>query len=137
MISMIAFDTNILIYTYDQTDLRRKRIATDLLKNTRDGVLLWQVACEFISASRKLTQQGLTADQAWDYLSRQLRVFPLVTPTMGVLGRARKLHADAGCSFWDAMIFAACLEAGVERIYSEDLPGCPVRGLEIVNPFAS
>lgn len=40
-------------------------------------------------------------------------------------------------AFWDAMIYAACLEAGVERIYSEDLPGCPVTGLEVVNPFNS
>ena len=37
---------------------------------------------------------------------------------------------------WDAMIVAACLECGVQRLYSEDLPGRVVRGpLEIVNPF--
>jgi predicted nucleic acid-binding protein len=41
-----------------------------------------------------------------------------------------------GWSFWDAMIVSACLECGVTRLYSEDLPGSAVRGpLEIVNPF--
>ena len=33
-------------------------------------------------------------------------------------------------------VAAACLECGVTRLYSEDLPGRAVRGpLEIVNPF--
>ena len=34
------------------------------------------------------------------------------------------------------MIVAACLESGVTRLYSEDVPGQTVREpLEIVNPF--
>jgi len=33
------------------------------------------------------------------------------------------------------MIIAACLECGVTRLYSEDLPGRAIRGLEVVNPF--
>jgi len=34
------------------------------------------------------------------------------------------------------MLFAACLEAGVTRLYSEDVPGAAIPNLEIVNPFA-
>ena len=57
-------------------------------------------------------------------------------PASSVLDRARSLHVDHQWSFWDAMIVAACLEAGVTRLYSEDLPGRkPPEGLEIVNPF--
>lgn len=113
---MIAFDTNVLIYAYDKADLRRKRIAADLLRNTPDGVLLWQVACEFISASRKLAPRGLTPEKAWKYLSRQLRAFPLVLPHRAVLDKARELHVQSGIAFWDAVIFAACLDSGVQRI---------------------
>jgi predicted nucleic acid-binding protein len=37
----------------------------------------------------------------------------------------------------DAPITAACLDAGVTRLYSEDLPGRkPPQPLEILNPFA-
>jgi len=40
-------------------------------------------------------------------------------------------------SYWDAMIVAACLEAGVTKLYSEDSFGYDnIDGLEIVNPFA-
>jgi hypothetical protein len=39
-------------------------------------------------------------------------------------------------SFRDAKIVAVCLECGVTRLYSEDLPGrAPPGPLEIVNPF--
>jgi predicted nucleic acid-binding protein len=41
---MIAIDTNVLIYACDQADVRRQKIALDLISNARDGVLLWQVA---------------------------------------------------------------------------------------------
>ena len=44
----------------------RQQIALDLITNTEDGVLLWQIACEFVSASRKLSKQGFTSTHAWN-----------------------------------------------------------------------
>ena len=133
---MIALDTNVLIYACDKADLKRQQIALDLIANAQDGVLPWQVACEFVAASRKLRSQGFTMGDAWERLADYMALFPLVLPTAGALERARILHAEEGWSFWDAMIVAACLECGVTRLYSEDLPGRGVRGgLEIVNPF--
>jgi predicted nucleic acid-binding protein len=133
---MIALDTNILIYACDKADLRRQTVALDLVARATDGVMLWQVACEFVAASRKLRSQGFTAADAWDRLAEYLAIFPLILPTGGVFERARICHTLNGWSFWDAMIVAACLECGVARLYSEDLPGQGVPGsLEIVNPF--
>jgi len=57
---MIAVDTNVLIYACNQADQRRQQIALDPITGSSDGVLLWQVACEFLSASRKLNKQGFT-----------------------------------------------------------------------------
>jgi hypothetical protein len=62
---MIAFDTNSLLYACDRADPSRQQIAIDLIANSRDGVLLWQVACEFVAASRKLGGQGFTPSNAW------------------------------------------------------------------------
>lgn len=111
-------------------------MALDLVSSAEDGVLLWQVACEFVAASRKLRSQGFTTLDAWDRLADYLTIFPLILPAARTFGRARILHEKDGWSFWDAMIVAACLECGVTRLYSEDLPGRAVPGpLEIVNPF--
>jgi predicted nucleic acid-binding protein len=132
-----TFDTNILIYAADHRDPEKQSAAIGLLRVSLDAVLLWQVACEFISASRKLQAHGFTLARAWRQLEHYLRVYPLELPEPAVLDNAKALHINHGWSFWDAMIVAACNQAGVARLYSEDLPGGPAPGrLEIVNPFA-
>ena len=117
-------------------DSRRQQIAIDLVANSSDGVLLWQVACEFVAASRKLSAQGFTASDAWNRLAEFLGVLPLALPTPGVLERGRTLHMIHRVSFWDALILAACADAGVETLYTEDIPGVPMlETLRVVNPF--
>jgi predicted nucleic acid-binding protein len=96
---MIAFDTNVLLYACDRADSRRQKIAIDLIANTRDGVLLWQVACEFVAASRKLSAQGFTASDAWNRLTEFRSLLPLTLPTPGVLERGQRLHVTHGVSF--------------------------------------
>jgi len=134
---MIAIDTNVLIYCCDRRDPRRQQISLDLVEGTANGVLPWQVACEFIAASRKLAEQGFTAAEAWKRLAEFLAIFPLIMPTPAVLERARTLHLQQQWAFWDATLVSACIESGVTRLYSEDLPGrAKVESIEIVSPFA-
>ena len=133
---MIAVDTNVLIYACDHADPRRQKVALDLITNAQDGVLLWQVACEFLSASRKLDKRGFTPTDAWNRLAEFRDLLPLVLPTDGNLARAKELHLTRGASLWDALIIAACAEAGVDTLYSEDLPGFDdFQGVRVVNPF--
>jgi len=133
---MIAVDTNVLIYACDQAEPRRQKVALDLVTNSSDGVLIWQVACEFLSASRKLSKQGFTPIHAWNRLAEFRDVLPLVLPTDAILARAKELHIAHGASLWDALIVAACVEAGVEILYSEDVPGFDnFEGVRVVNPF--
>jgi predicted nucleic acid-binding protein len=133
---MIAFDTNVLIYACDKADPARQATAFELISNIADSVIPWQVACEFIAASRKLERQGFTAVDAWARLADFMAVFRLVIPaSSAVLDRARGLHLTRRVAFWDAMIMASCLDAGVKVLYSEDLPGGDVEGLSVVNPF--
>src|SRR5437588_11718017 len=110
---MVAFDTKILIYSRDSADLRRQVIALDLIASLSDGVLLWQVACEFVAASRKLAAFGLTADQAWREVKKARSLWTTTLPDWRVADRAEELMKRFSLSFWDAMIVAACLEAGV------------------------
>ena len=133
---MTGFDTNVLIYSCDKADNRRQQRALEILYSAHDGVLLWQVAAEFVAASRKLAAQGFTASHAWARLREFLDVLPLIVPSPKLLEYAQTLHLDQGLSFWDAMIIGACLDCGVSTLYSEDLPGRAVEPkLRIVNPF--
>ena len=133
---MTAFDTNVLIYSCDRANVERQHRAFDVIAGTPDGVLLWQVAAEFIAASRKLVSQGFTSEHAWARLDEFMGVLKLVVPSPGVWAHAKSLHRDQGVSFWDAMIIGACMDCGVDVLLSEDLPGRRIESkIRIVNPF--
>jgi hypothetical protein len=78
-----------------------------------------------------LASLGLPPEEAWARLAGFLAVFPLILPSTGVLDRARRLHVESKLSFRDSLIVAASLEAGVETLFSEDLPGRIVPGLRV------
>jgi len=135
---MNALDTNILLYAHDPRDATKQTIAVSLIQSLTDGALLWQVACEYLAASRKLEPFGYNRLRAWQDIQDLRRVWTIILPSWDVLDRAEKLMNAYSLSFWDAMIIAACLEGGVNRLYSEDFDAYPrIDGLEIVNPFKS
>jgi len=133
---MNAVDTNVLIYVHDPRDAEKQATALALLESLSEGALLWQVACEYLAASRKLEPFGYSRSQAWQDVQRLRRIWATVLPDWSALDRAERLMDTLSLSFWDALIIAACLEAGVTRLYSEDLGGYPnPNGLQLINPF--
>jgi predicted nucleic acid-binding protein len=132
---MNAVDTNILIYVNDPRDPVKQGIAASLVSSLTDGVLLWQVACEYLAASRKLEPLGYDRAQAWQYVRDLQQVWHTVLPTWNVLNRAEDLLNRFSLSYWDAMIVAACLEANVQTLYTEDFGYSIIDGLSIQNPF--
>jgi predicted nucleic acid-binding protein len=113
---MNAVDTNVLLYVHDPRDRDKQVKAAAMLQSLTDGVLLWQVACEYIAASRKLEPLGYNRAQAWRDIGDLRRVWTTLLPSWSLLERAERLLDSYSLSFWDAMIIAACLEAGVTRI---------------------
>lgn len=132
---MNAVDTNVLLYACDSRDTAKQARAISLIGSLRDTVLPWQAACEFIASSRKLAPYGFTQEHAWARLATLVKLFPLLLPSTASLDRARVLHVEGRIAFWDATLIATCIEGGVSRLYSEDVPGGQVPGIEIVNPF--
>jgi predicted nucleic acid-binding protein len=133
---MNAVDTNILIYVHDYRETDKREIAESLIETLADAVLLWQVACEYVAASRKLEPFGYSRRKAWEDLRKIRSVWATQLPTWNVLSRAEDLTQRYSLSSWDALIIAACLEGGVTRFYSEDFDkSVESEGLEIVNPF--
>jgi predicted nucleic acid-binding protein len=98
--------------------------------------LLWQVACEFLSASRKLEPLGCTPAQAWEDIQDLHAVWKTILPSWNTLAHAQSLCQRHSISHWDALLLSACREAGIARLYSEGLDTHDgLDGLEIVNPF--
>lgn len=132
---MNAVDTNILLYVNDPRDPTKQGIASSLVSRLTDGVLLWQVACEYLAAIRKLEPLGYDRTQAYQYIRDLQQVWYTVLPTWSIIERAEKLMNHFSLSHWDSMIITACLEANVQTLYTEDFGYSNIDGLEIVNPF--
>lgn len=135
---MDAVDTNVLIYSRDPRDPQKQAAANALLASLTDGVLLWQVACEYIAASRKLEKFGYDVGQAMADVADMRTAWETPLPTWKVIDRAEQLLKRYSLSFWDALLVAACLEAGVTRLYTEDFDdSLRAEGLEVINPFTA
>ena len=132
---MNAVDTNVLIYVNDSRDPGKQAIAASLVAGLTDGVLIWQVACEYLAASRKLEPLGYDRVQAYQYIRDLQQVWYTVLPTWTILNRAEDLLNRFSLSYWDAMIVAVCLEANVQTLYTEDFGYSSIDRLGIVNPF--
>lgn len=115
-------------------------MATDLLNRlAQEGqtVLLWQPLGELVNQlTRWLHQKQLDRADLVRFTEQIQRMFPLVMPTPAVLDRALDLAGRYSLSHWDSMLLAACLEAGIETLYTEDI-GAPrkIDALALVNPF--
>jgi predicted nucleic acid-binding protein len=133
---MNAVDTNILIYVHDRRNVKKQAIAESLVRTLPQCVLLWQVACEYIAASRRLEPFGYSKEKAWVDIHKLRALWVTQLPTWEMFERTEQLLTRYSLSSWDALIIAACLEAGVSRLYSEDFDSsAKAEGLGIVNPF--
>ncbi len=132
------FDTNVLVYLFDDDNPEKKKRAAELFSATvRDGaaVLSTQVLQEFyVTVTRKLAVP-LSLDAAYRAL-QDLSVLPLISIDEQLILSAARMSQNDSFSFWDALIVQAALEAGAESLYSEDMQHDRViAGLRIVNPF--
>jgi predicted nucleic acid-binding protein len=139
---MNAVDTNVFIYALDTDEPVKQAKALDLFQRlsqtSGSTVLPWQVAGELLSNLRKRETDGrIAADELESRFRKVLAMFPLAIPGVQVFSTYFRLRSRFSLSHWDSMLLAACKEAGVTMLYSEDMdPGTDYEGLTIVNPFA-
>jgi predicted nucleic acid-binding protein len=133
---MNAVDTNVLIYVHDPRDPRKQSIATELVREITNCALLWQVACEYVAASRKLQAFGFGPQDAWNDLRRLHTLWQSVLPNWTHHLKCESLMQGHSLSFWDALLLATAIEEGIGTLYSEDLASVgQIPGIKIINPF--
>jgi predicted nucleic acid-binding protein len=131
-------DTNILIYAHDVDAREKHTVAKEALSELwtdRAGFLSAQVLQEFyVNVTRKLSKPLLKK-----YARAVVDNYTIwcVDTTAAEIAVAFRIEDEARIGFWDALICAAALKTGAERILSEDLnAGQKIAGIRVVNPFA-
>jgi len=140
---MNAIDTNVLAYLFDPNEPVKQRRANEfvlgLLSESEECVLLWQVGVELVACLRKYQMKGfLSAEDVKIRFQEMVNSFRLQLPTASLFELSFTLHERYSLSHWDSLLLAACRDAGVTRLYSEDLQhGGVYDGVVVENPFLS
>jgi len=99
------------------------------------GVLSTQILQEFFVTVTSKISPSLNNVVAEDIL-KKLSKWDVVTNSMKTIFSAIELQRQNKFSFWDSLVIASALEAGVVTIMSEDLSdGQKIKGVTIHNPF--
>ena len=136
---MNAIDTNVLIYSLDVTEPVKSAQAIALIHRLRSSSLVvpWQVAVESLACLRRWENVGrISRFNVESYLKSYLLPLPIRLPKVDVLTSALQLSAKYSLSHYDSLLIAACIEAGVDTLYTEDLSHNAVYdSVRVFNPF--
>jgi predicted nucleic acid-binding protein len=132
------FDTNVLVYLFDNSEPEKKARAQEVLDReiaAGRAALSTQVLQEFyVNVTRKLASP-LPSEVA-EARVRDFSRLPLVRVNAPLILAAIARSRRMGFSYWDALILEAALAAGADRLLTEDLQhGQEIEGLRVENPF--
>lgn len=130
-------DTNVLVYTLDPRDPRKRERARSLLEKLLElgrGAIPAQVLAELANvALRKL---DLPADDAYGLIERLETIFPVYPLTPAIVLEALRGVRDHQLSYFDAQVWAAAKLHQADVVLSEDFAaGSTVEGIRFLDPF--
>lgn len=128
----IFFDTNTLLYLLSADTKKADWVSKNIQQS---NVISVQVLNEFTSASlRKIKITNTELDEFLDLFSSTFSIRPL---DMDTFETGLSVSRRYGYQHYDSMIIAAALQAGCERLYSEDMQHRQIiaKKLQILNPF--
>jgi predicted nucleic acid-binding protein len=132
-------DTNIFVYSFDQSAPAKAQKAARLIRDaltTQKGVISYQVVQEFFNVALKRFSRPMQAADAAQYLNAVFRPLLAVHSSQALYGEALYLHAQNGLAWYDSLIVSAAIQARCDILFSEDLQhGQKIAGLQIRNPF--
>jgi predicted nucleic acid-binding protein len=131
-------DANVLVYSRDLRDVRKREAARVLLGRLwedQTGRISVQVLNEFYAVATGKLRALLAADEVWDDIETLIAWNPLQID-VPLLHQARSVEARFRLSWWDALIVAAAQLQGCRILYSEDLQhGAVYDSVQVRNPF--
>src|SRR5438874_1976389 len=114
-------DSNVILYCFD-VDEAKRRVAGPLVASAvnADARISFQVVQEVLYVLMRRAGPGEGEDEAGRVLSEVLWPLCRIMPSEALYRRGFAIRARYGYGFYDALIIAAALEAGCDRLLSED-----------------
>ena len=132
-------DTNILVYSFEETESGKKEISRHLISRalgTDQGLISCQVVQEFMYVALNKWQVPMTSQMMESCLDTVLNPLCRIFPSPSIWREALDVSRRTTYRFYDSMIVAAALQSDVDILYSEDLQhGRTLGRMAVVNPF--
>lgn len=132
-------DTNILVYSFDEKEKAKQKIAINLIGQALEtglGIISFQVIEEFLNVATRKFVKPLTTPDAQTYLQKILIPLCQVYPDSELYQETLFIAKSNGYSFYDSLILASAIRGNCTKIYTEELhDGQKIASLSIVNPF--
>jgi predicted nucleic acid-binding protein len=130
----VFLDSNILVYSYSNSEIQKQGIARQLIadSNSYISTQVLQELCNIVTRKFKFTY-----DQAASAIKESCQNNSLHINTEDTVLLACQIAGRYGFSFFDSLIVAAALGSSCAILYSEDLQdGQVIEGkLTVKNPF--
>ncbi|SRR5579884_757242 len=132
-------DTNIFIYSFDQSSPSKARRSVNLIREAidrRKGVVSFQVVQEFFNVALRRFAMPMTTAEAAQYLATTFQPLLSVQSSERLYNRAFQTIDSHRLSWYDSLIVAAALESHSDVLLTEDLQdGQKFGSLIVRNPF--
>lgn len=131
----VFLDSNILVYSYSNSEIDKQDIARKLIteNNSFISTQVLQELCNIVTRKFKFSYK-----QAAIAIEECCQNNKLHTNTQNTILQACQIADRYGFSFYDSLIITAAIESNCTVLYSEDLQdGQVIDGkLRVKNPFA-
>ena len=133
------FDTNIIVYSFDYQNTRKREIARMLIAEAlenQNSSISYQVVQEFINVSTRKFKNPLSTHDCKEFIEQVLHPIWHVYPSKELMISALNFSERWNYSFYDSLIIASAIEVSATVLYTEDLQhGQKINTLQIINPF--
>ena len=116
-------DTNIFVYSFSPSDMRRRKRAESIIENalkSRRGCISFQVIQEFVNVATRKFPIPLSIPDCGRYLKDVLSPLCEVFSSVELYEQALDLMERWRFSYYDSLIVASALRADCDILYSED-----------------
>src|ERR1700739_3868160 len=117
MPDLIAVDTNVLIYLHDSSDVRKRKIAENIIADNPN--ISSQVVSEYINVTRRLL--NLSKAEVLTQCAKLFQSCEIIPVSAETLVTSAGLIDKYDFQIFDSIIVAAALTANCSILYSEDM----------------
>jgi len=135
MSDRVFIDSNIFLYAFNDDDLRKQQLATDIIMSRINHCYISIQVINEVSSNmlRKLLS---TNDEVEEFVRDSYKRFSVQNITQTVFIQACSLREKYNLSYYDSIIVSSAIEAKCTILYSEDMQhNLQIKELSIINPF--